>query len=139
MRCAAPGSVAAKEFSPMRFSQVLRPGGWVILAGWAVGSTGCIHNHYYGTMPAYTNPADGTVTSQFGAVCEVPPPGSRGTIISQTPGRTTVLAAPLVVNSQPMGARPFQRGASRFPWRRQDDDAVMARTEVEGDLETQTR
>ena len=41
----------------------------VLLAGW-VGSAGCTHNYYYGTVPTATNCAPGTV--QYGSVCDIP-------------------------------------------------------------------
>src|SRR5690349_7934658 len=111
----------------MRHVRATRWGGRAMLAVGLLGSTGCIHNHYYGQLPAC---APATSTATAGAVCEVPQAGS-GLVIAQTPTRTTVVGLPsrVVINSEPMGTRPPTRGAGRFPWQRTEPEAVATRVE----------
>ena len=117
----------------MSITPSLRQVLWTLVAAWALGSTGCIHNHYYGTSavpgcPPGTQP----VTTQVGSVCEVQP-GT--TIVSQGSGtRTTssnVNPAPAssdrVVISQPGYSYSTIGGMnSRFrsPWRRVEPEAT---------------
>src|SRR5262245_15992087 len=99
----------------MRHARTRRWGSRLVLAACAAGSTGCIHNHYYGqAVPVACDPAPVTAgTTQLGAVCEVP---SGSAVVAQSPGRVTTIGAPsrVVINSEPMGVRPYQRAGSRF-------------------------
>lgn len=115
----------------MRQAQaVLRRLGWSVLAGWAAVSTGCIHHHYYGQggVPV-VEATPGAVSSQYGAVCEVP---QGGAVIAQTPGRITTLGSPsrVVINSQPIGGQAFGRRSARNAWQPQG-----VATRVEGGLD----
>lgn len=120
----------------MRRALMTRWGAVIVLSGGILASTGCIHNHYYGTaaMPVCEAP----LTTQVGAVCEVP---QGSALVAATPGRVTTIGSPsrIVVNSDPLDAQPIQRGASRFAWRRSDDPLTTARIEGGVDEDTTTR
>ena len=118
----------------MRHARILRWGGPVLLAASCLATTGCIHNHYYGQAVPVCDPATGT--TQYGAVCEVP---AGGAVVSQAPGRTTTIGSPsrVVINSEPIGTRPFARGVTRFPWSRSPEQG-LATTRVEGGLNDDT-
>jgi hypothetical protein len=123
----------------------LRNALWVVLAGWA-GSSGCIHNHYYGTVPG-CGPTDLPASTQIGQVCEVP---SGPVIVSRTPPTTPSPPIPVepsrpgspvegsspprVVISQPAFGPSIGQSNSRLKWRRPDPESLQA-TRVEGALE----
>ncbi|HMB08043.1 MAG TPA: hypothetical protein VKP69_30480, partial [Isosphaeraceae bacterium] len=81
----------------MRLARFARGGPIALLVG-VIGSAGCTHNYYYGTVPVCgptTAVAPGTV--QYGSVCDVPTQVvGGGSVVTQGPPRTTVVA----------GARP---------------------------------
>ncbi|MBX6316551.1 MAG: hypothetical protein IRY99_27100 [Isosphaeraceae bacterium] len=121
----------------MRRARTLRWIGPLILLASGAGASGCIHNHYYGPYPACTEAPAGAVVASEGAVCEVPPAGSSGVVISQTPSRTTILGGPpsrVVIHSEPMGVRTPTRSASRFAWLRPEAE-TLTRTRTEGGLD----
>jgi hypothetical protein len=70
----------------------------ILIIGWA-GSSGCIHNHYYGTVPGC--PPGQTVTTQVGSVCDVP---SGNVVVSGATSSGTV-------NSN-VGPQPATAGAT---------------------------
>ena len=124
----------------MRRARILRAGAATILALLAANSTGCIHNHYYGTaagMPVCTTgpsgPAEVAVVP-YGAICEVP--SSRvegGTVVAQAPAQSPAPAAVAQApRSRVLVSQP--RLASR-PWRRTDPEGGLATTKVEGGLD----
>ena len=57
---------------------------WVIILIWS-GTSGCIHNHYYGTMPGYPPGTVPVATQIGGSVCDVPPTYSGGAVVISTP------------------------------------------------------
>ncbi len=122
---------------------------WIIVAGWA-GSSGCIHNHYYGTVPGCPPVVGQTVTSQVGSVCDVPSGqvivsgGAAGGVSSNVtsqppPRRSTVVSAPStrVVISQPAYGPSTNPGSSRFKWRKPDPEA-LPNMKAEGALDDST-
>jgi hypothetical protein len=119
----------------MRHARILRCGLGGVLLAWAVFSTGCTHNYYYGynnpCAPMPTTIVPGMVSS--GAVCDVPTQVSGGSTILGTPIRTTpgmiTSRPPRVVLSEP-------GGGSRFPWRLPDPEGSgsLATTKVDGAL-----
>ena len=126
---------------------------WIIVVGWA-GSSGCIHNHYYGglpgTMPGCPPVVGQTVTTQVGSVCDVPSGqvvvsgGSSGgvssNVTSQAPARrSTVVTGPSsrVVISQPAFGPSTNPGSSRFKWRKPDPEAIP-NMKAEGALDDST-
>lgn len=121
---------------------------WVILAGWA-GSSGCIHNHYYGAIPGCP-PGTQVVTTQVGPVCEIP--GEPGTLVASgglnsnvvvqtpAPGPAVVSTQPRVIFSQPAYQPTFGDSLSssvrRFEkWRRPDPETGLASIRAEGGLD----
>lgn len=120
----------------MRRTQTTRWRAVLVLSGGLIASPGCIHNHYYGTaaMPVCEAP----LTTQVGAVCEVP---QGSALVAAVPGRVTTIGSPsrIVVNSDPLEAQPIRRGASRFAWRRSDAPLTSARIEGGVDEDTATR
>ncbi|MEO6811687.1 MAG: hypothetical protein ABI353_21455 [Isosphaeraceae bacterium] len=120
----------------MRRTLMIRRRAAIVLSGGLIASTGCIHNHYYGTaaMPVCEAP----FATQVGAVCEVP---QGSALVAASPGRVTTIGSPsrIVVNSDSFDSQPIQRGASRFAWRRSDDPLTTARIEGGVDEDTTTR
>lgn len=135
----------------MRHAPNLRCALWIVLAGWA-GSMGCIHNHYYGTVPG-CGPTGLPTSTQFGQVCEVP---SGQVIVSGAPSPSAgssssvevpkprhdataaINAQPRVVISQPAYGPSIGQSVSRLKWRRPDPES-LATTRVEGALEGDIR
>ena len=129
----------------MRRAPILRAGAATALALLAASSTGCIHNHYYGTpngMPACAMGSAGTTTevalTPYGAICEVVPSRVEGgTVVAQSPAPAPAQpASPQAVAQAPQSrilvSQP--RLASR-PWRRTDPEGGLATTKVEGGLD----
>ncbi len=121
---------------------------WFIILGWACGSMGCIHNHYYGTSATIPGcpPTGQAITTQVGQVCDVP---NNNVVVS---GATTsrvisseVTAQPAsssgglamppanrVVISQPSYGPPSVGQTSnriRSPWRRPDPENPIIKAE----------
>jgi hypothetical protein len=119
----------------MRLARLAR-GGSIALLGGVIGSAGCTHNYYYGSVPVC--PPSTTVTPgsvQYGASCDVPTQVVGGSVASQASPPSTVLSGsmpPRVVVSQP------STGGPRFPWRRSDADSSLATTRVEGTYDDST-
>ena len=127
----------------------LRGALWIILAGWA-GSSGCIHNHYYGTSPAFV-PGGLPVSTQVGQVCDVPNgqvvvsgtpanSGSSSNVVVQAPRQGTTVVSngqPRVVISQPAYGPYTGTSVSRLRWHRPDPE-TLATTRVEGGLDNGT-
>ena len=108
----------------MRRPPMHRAGALILMAAGATAISGCIHNHYYGTVPPACSTTElGPVS--IGSVCEVPPRVGGGTVVSQAPAGPN---APRVVVSEPA------RGP-RLSWRRSDPEAGLATTRVEGGLD----
>ena len=110
----------------------------VILAGW-VGSAGCTHNYYYGTVPTACAPGTTVVpgTVQYGSICDLP---SRifggGTVVTASPGVRSSVVASAPLNSHVVVSEPANR--SGLSWRRSDPESGLATTRVEGALEDDT-
>jgi hypothetical protein len=119
----------------MRLARLAR-GGSIALLGGVIGSAGCTHNYYYGSVPGC--PPSTTVTPgsvQYGASCDVPTQVIGGSVANQSSAPSTVLSGsmpPRVVVSQPSAGNP------RFPWRRSDPDSSLATTRVEGAIDDST-
>jgi hypothetical protein len=112
---------------------------WILVMGWA-GSSGCIHNHYYGTVPGCP-PTGQPMTTQVGSVCDVPSgnvvvsgastsgtissnvgpqPASAGANITSTPSDRVVISQPSY------GTPPTGQTSSRLnlkKWVRPDPEA----------------
>lgn len=131
----------------MKHAPSLRGALWLVLMGWAT-SPGCIHNHYYGTVPA-CGPSGLPISTQVGQVCEVPSgqvvvsgspsvaPGPGSVIVVETPKQgATVMTnqQPRVVISQPAYGPSIGQSASRFKWHSRDPEG-LATTRVEGALD----
>lgn len=123
---------------------------WIIVLGWA-GSSGCIHNHYYGSLPGCPPVVGQTVTTQVGSVCEVPSNGqvivSGGTagaissnVTARSPAKSSsVVSSPStrVVISQPAFGTSGNPGSSRFKWRKPDPE-TLPNMKAEGALDDST-
>ncbi len=130
----------------MKLAPILRGARWLLVAAWA-GLPGCIHNHYYGSLPGCPPGVPG-VTTQIGSVCEVPggqtivSSGGMSSGVVVQPSREA--AAPIVsgmpnpqriVISQPAYGPSFGQGLGRFNrWRRPDPEGV-ATIRTEGGLD----
>jgi hypothetical protein len=106
----------------------------IVLCAWA-GVSGCTHNYYYG-YPA------GTAPGVLGEVCQVPTQTSGGTVIVQSPGQPTYVAAapanaPVLVSEPLIGGGPLLRAGSRFTWRRPDPES-LATTRIDGAIDDST-
>jgi hypothetical protein len=122
----------------MRQARFVRGTLGVLLAGW-VGSAGCTHNYYYGSVPTACAPGTTIVpgTVQYGSVCEVPARVvGGGSIVASSPGvrSSVVTAAP--PGSRVVVSEPTNR--SGLTWRRSDPESSLATTRVEGALEDDT-
>lgn len=119
----------------------LRGALWVALLG-PTCSLGCIHNHYYGTVPGAIGcpPVGTTVTTQLGSVCDVPSglvvvsnPSNSAPVVSSTvtpPTKSTPATGQLpngssrvVINQPAYGPPSIGQGTSRFRWKSLDPDA----------------
>jgi hypothetical protein len=120
---------------------------WVVLVGW-VGSSGCTHNYYYGSVPG-CGPTGLPVSSQVGQICEIPSnqvvvsgtpssdTGSGSSVVVQAPrqGSTVVTnSQPRVLISQPAYGASIGQSINRLKWRRPDPES-LATTRVEGALD----
>ena len=123
---------------------------WVVVLGWA-GASGCIHNHYYGTVPGCP-PGTQPVTTQIGSVCDVP---SGSTVISggvtrsissnvTTPPATqssgvSMSGQPRVVISQPAYGPPsIGQSSNRLGKWLKPDPENLPTMKAEGGLEDPT-
>jgi hypothetical protein len=132
----------------------LRRALWIVVAAWAGSSTGCIHNHYYGTaLPGCPPVGQSLTTQQVGSICDVPSgqvivtnPSSPSRTISsnvtpQPPTQGASIASkssPGVVISQPSYGPPsIGQSSGRFKWRKPDPEAPPV-LKAEGGLEDST-
>ncbi len=114
----------------------------IFILGWVCGSSGCIHNHYYGTgatMPGCP-PVGQPIATQVGSVCDVPSgnvvvSGGSSRVISSnvdprpasSSGAVTMGSSDRVVISQPAYGPPSVGQVSsriRSPWKRPDPETV---------------
>ena len=131
----------------MKLAPSLRGTLWVVLAGW-VGSSGCTHNYYYGSVPA-CGPTGLPVSTQVGQVCEIPSnqvivsgtpssdTGSGSSVVAQAPRQGSTVVSnpqPRVVISQPAYGNSIGQSINRLKWRRPDPES-LATTRVEGALD----
>jgi hypothetical protein len=125
----------------MRRARILRWWTGVLLAGW-IGSAGCTHNYYYGSVPVACAPgtttgAPATVTAGS-SICDLPSQlfgRSRGTIVAASPGvqtNVTSTAPPssATSSSDVVVSEPASR--PRLSWRRSDPESGVATTRVDG-------
>jgi hypothetical protein len=111
------------------------------VAGW-VGSAGCTHNYYYGTVPTACAPGTTTTivpgTVQYGSVCDLPGRlfGGGGTVVAASPGVRSSVVASAPPNSRVVVSEPANR--SGLTWRRSDPENGLATTRVEGALDDET-
>jgi hypothetical protein len=113
----------------------------VLLAGW-VGSAGCTHNYYYGTVPVACAPdptacppATVTAGSSIGDLPSQLFGRSRSTIVAASPGiqtNVTSTAPPSSSSSEVVVSEPANR--PRLSWRRSDPESGVAQLRVEGAL-----
>lgn len=123
----------------MRRARFVRGTLGILLAGW-VGSAGCTHNYYYGTVPVACAPGTTTVvpgTVSYGSVCEVPAQVvGGGTVVASSPGVKSSVTTTAPPSSQVVVSEPTDR--PRLSWRRSDPDNSLATTRVEGALDEET-
>ncbi len=83
---------------------------WIIVLGWVGASSGCIHNHYYGTGATFPGCPPGTqpVTTQIGSICDVP---SGNVVVSGATSSRTI--------SSNVGPQPATAGGS-YPMNQSD-------------------
>jgi hypothetical protein len=111
----------------------------VLLAGW-VGSAGCTHNYYYGSVPVACAPGTSTLlpgTVQYGSVCEVPAQiVGGGTVVASSPGIRSSVVGTAPPSSRVVVSEPLDR--PRLSWRRSDPESNQMTTRVEGALDDDT-
>src|SRR4051795_10718178 len=90
----------------MRRALIVRGTVGSLLVG-MLGSTGCTHNYYYGTVPTACAPGTTTVIPgavQYGSVCDLPSRlfgGGGATVVASSPG----------VRSSVVGGTPSSSGS----------------------------
>jgi hypothetical protein len=116
-------------------SRATRPSGalWVAILGASL-QAGCIHNHYYGTTPVIPGcpPTGSTVTTQVGAICDVPSgrvivtnPSSESETTTRTASISTAGGPSRVVISQPAQGPPsIGQSSGRIRWRKPDPETL---------------
>ena len=111
----------------------LRRALWIIVLGWG-GTSGCIHNHYYGTAMPGCPPVGTPVTTQVGSICDVPSSnvvisGASSSAVSSNvttrPSSASTMNGPSrVVISQPAYGPPsIGQGSGWMKWRKPDPDS----------------
>jgi hypothetical protein len=123
---------------------------WIVVVG-SASQVGCIHNHYYGTVPTTAGcpPAGSTVTTQVGSLCDVPSgrivvsnPSSNAAVASSDAGSATLTAsaassagASRIVISQPAQGPPsIGQSSGRIKWRKPDPETIPT-MKAEGGLD----
>ena len=127
----------------MRRARIRRWSTAVLLAGW-VGSAGCTHNYYYGTVPVACAPGTPTAAPATvvagSSICDLPAQifGRRNTtIVAASPGlqtNVTSTAPPSSSSSSSEIVVSEPAGRPRLSWRRSnpEPDSGVAQLHVEG-------